>query len=71
VGRGRGCGAAICARLTALDAGAIAATKRLIASAADFAAGAQLDLERDLQGEAGRTPAMKQQIAAFFARRKG
>jgi len=63
--------AAICARLTALDAGAIAATKRLIASAADFAAGAQLDLERDLQGEAGRTPVMKQQIAAFFARRKG
>lgn len=63
--------AAICARLAGLDAGAVAATKRLIASAADFAAGEQLDLERDLQGEAGRTPAMKAQIAAFFAKRKG
>lgn len=62
--------AAICARLAGLDAGAVAATKRLIASAADFAAGEQLDLERDLQGEAGRTPAMKAQIAAFFAKRK-
>lgn len=63
--------AAICARLAGLDAGAVAATKRLIASAADFAAGEQLDLERDLQGEAGRTPAMKAQIAAFFAKRRG
>lgn len=63
--------AAICARLAGLDAGAVASTKRLIASAADFAAGEQLDLERDLQGEAGRAPAMKAQIAAFLARRKG
>ncbi len=62
---------AICARLASLDAGAVAATKRLIASAADFAASEQLDLERDLQGEAGRTPAMQAQIAAFLSRRKG
>ena len=32
---------------------------------------AQLDLERDLQGEAGRTPQMKQAIAAFFAQKRG
>lgn len=62
--------ASICARLAGLDAGAVAATKRLIADAADFSIDEQLDLERDLQGEAGRTPAMKRQIAAFFARRK-
>jgi 2-(1,2-epoxy-1,2-dihydrophenyl)acetyl-CoA isomerase len=62
---------AICARLANLDAGALAATKRLIDSAACFGADEQLALERDLQGEAGRGPAMKAQIAAFFARRKG
>ena len=61
---------AVCGRLAGLDAEALCATKRLIAEAADFAIGPQLDLERDLQGEAGRTPAMKQRIAAFFAGRK-
>lgn len=62
---------AICARLADLEPAAVAATKRLIASAADFAVAEQLDLERDLQGEAGRSPAMKARIAAFFAKRKG
>lgn len=62
--------AEICARLADLDAAAVAATKRLIAGAADHALGEQLDLERDLQGEAGRTPAMKALIADFFAKRK-
>lgn len=62
---------AICGRLAGRDAAAIASTKRLIGAAADFALGELLDLERDLQGEAGRTPAMKAQIAAFFARQKG
>lgn len=61
---------AICARLAGLDAAALAGTKRLIDSASEFGIDDQLALERDLQGEAGRTPAMKAQIAAFFARRK-
>ncbi|HWK68896.1 enoyl-CoA hydratase-related protein [Pseudorhodoplanes sp.] len=63
--------AAICARLAQLEPQALASTKRLIADAADFAMAEQLDLERDLQGEAGRSPAMKAKIAAFFARQKG
>lgn len=62
--------ASVCARLAALDADAVAATKRLIGGAADFGAAEQLDLERDLQGELGRAPAMKARIAEFFARRK-
>ncbi len=62
--------AAICSRLAALDPAAIAATKRLIAQAADSGLDAQLDLERDLQGVAGRAPPMKARIAEFFARRK-
>ena len=61
---------AICARLSKLDAGALAGTKRLIDRAAEFGIDEQLALERELQGEAGRTPAMKAQIAAFFAKRK-
>ncbi|CDX58751.1 acyl-CoA hydratase [Mesorhizobium plurifarium] len=60
----------ICARLAALDANAVTATKQLIADAADFGASEQLQLERDLQGEAGRSPAMKARIAEFFERRK-
>lgn len=62
--------AEICARLAGLDRDAVAATKKLIANAADFGAAEQLALERDLQGAAGRAPAMKQRIAAFFARQK-
>jgi 2-(1,2-epoxy-1,2-dihydrophenyl)acetyl-CoA isomerase len=49
--------------------GAIAATKQLIVASADFHMDAQLDLERDLQGHAGRSPEMKDAIAAFFAGR--
>lgn len=62
---------AICARLAKLDANALAGTKRLIDRASEFGIDEQLALERDLQGEAGRAPAMKAQIAAFFAKRKG
>ncbi len=62
---------AICARLARLDADALAGTKRLIGRASEDGLEEQLALERDLQGEAGRTPAMKAQIAAFFAKRKG
>lgn len=49
---------------------AIAATKRLVTAATDFGMDEQLDLERDLQGIAGRTPEMKEAIAAFFAKRQ-
>lgn len=48
----------------------VADTKRLVTLASDFGMDAQLDLERDLQGVAGRRPAMKAAIAAFFAARK-
>lgn len=61
----------ITAKLSSLGPSAIAATKRLIGSASDFGIDAQLDLERDLQGEAGRSPEMKMAIAAFFAARRG
>jgi 2-(1,2-epoxy-1,2-dihydrophenyl)acetyl-CoA isomerase len=46
---------------------AIASTKRLIAAASDFEMDQQLDLERDLQGEAGRSPDMREAVAKFFA----
>jgi 2-(1,2-epoxy-1,2-dihydrophenyl)acetyl-CoA isomerase len=59
----------IAARLAALSPGAVAATKRLITGAAEADLDARLDLERDSQGEAGRSPEMKQAIAEFFARR--
>jgi 2-(1,2-epoxy-1,2-dihydrophenyl)acetyl-CoA isomerase len=61
---------AIATRLAERPSAAIAATKRLIAAASDAALDQQLDLERDLQGEAGRSPDMKAAIAAFFATRK-
>jgi 2-(1,2-epoxy-1,2-dihydrophenyl)acetyl-CoA isomerase len=62
----------IATKLASLAPAAIAATKKLIATASDPDLDAQLDLERDLQGDAGRSPEMKAAIAAFFAaRRKG
>jgi 2-(1,2-epoxy-1,2-dihydrophenyl)acetyl-CoA isomerase len=60
----------IAAKLASLAPAAVAATKRLIATASDPDLDAQLDLERDLQGDAGRSPEMKAAIAAFFAARK-
>lgn len=60
---------AIARRLAGLAPSAVAATKRLIARAAEPALDAQLDLERDVQGEAGRSPEMKAAVAAFFAKR--
>lgn len=62
---------AICARLAERPAAALAMTKRLIARAADPDLDAMLDMERDLQGEAGRSPEMRAAIDAFFASRKG
>jgi 2-(1,2-epoxy-1,2-dihydrophenyl)acetyl-CoA isomerase len=61
---------AIAKRLTERSPVAVAATKRLIKAAYDAGMDEQLDLERDLQGIAGRTAEMKAAIAAFFAERK-
>lgn len=58
----------IATRLAALDPAAVTATKRLIRHASDGVLSAQLDLERDLQGELGRQPSMQTAIAAFFAK---
>jgi 2-(1,2-epoxy-1,2-dihydrophenyl)acetyl-CoA isomerase len=60
----------IAATLVARTPGAIAATKRLVTAAADFGMDGQLDLERDLQGIAGRTTEMKEAIAAFFTKKQ-
>ena len=61
---------AIAARLVERSPQAVAATKKLITAATDMGMDDQLDLERDLQGLAGRSPDMKAAIAAFFAKRK-
>ena len=60
---------ALCARLAERSPAAIAMTKRLISRAAEPDLGPVLDMERELQGEAGRGPEMKAAIAAFFAAR--
>jgi 2-(1,2-epoxy-1,2-dihydrophenyl)acetyl-CoA isomerase len=49
---------------------AVAATKRLIGVSTDAGLEEHLGLERDLQGAAGRSPEMKVEIAAFFAKRR-
>ncbi|PHP65300.1 2-(1,2-epoxy-1,2-dihydrophenyl)acetyl-CoA isomerase [Zhengella mangrovi] len=60
---------AICQRLAGRDAAAVSATKKLIFQASDFGESEQLAMERDLQGEAGRSPAVKARIAEFFDRK--
>jgi len=60
----------IAATLASRSPAAIAGAKRLITSASDFGLDAQLDLERDLQGAAGRSPEMKKAVAAFFAQKR-
>jgi 2-(1,2-epoxy-1,2-dihydrophenyl)acetyl-CoA isomerase len=60
----------IAGRLAKLAPAAAAATKRLIRAASEADLDQQLDMERNLQGEAGRSPEMKAAIAAFFASRK-
>ena len=60
----------ICDTLASRDPGAIASTKQLIEASHHLSLDQQLDMERDLQGDLGRAPAMKAQIAAFFARKK-
>jgi 2-(1,2-epoxy-1,2-dihydrophenyl)acetyl-CoA isomerase len=59
----------IARKIASLDPGAVTATKQLIAAAADLQLDEQLDLERDAQGERGRSPAMRAAVAAFFAKR--
>jgi 2-(1,2-epoxy-1,2-dihydrophenyl)acetyl-CoA isomerase len=59
----------IASKLATLSPAAVAATKRLIGGASDSGITQQLDLERDSQGEAGRSPEMKAAIAAFFRAR--
>lgn len=58
----------IAAKLASLDPAAVAATKRLVTAASDFSMDGQLDLERDLQGIAGRSEAVQKEVAAFFAK---
>ena len=60
----------ITAKLVALAPGAVAATKRLIGVASEQGLEGQLAMERDAQGEAGRSPEMKVAVTAFFAARK-
>ncbi|MGF7162142.1 2-(1,2-epoxy-1,2-dihydrophenyl)acetyl-CoA isomerase [Rhodoligotrophos appendicifer] len=60
----------IATKLASLAPDALAATKQLITAAADTGLDESLDLERDLQGIAGRSPEMKAAVAAFFAKRK-
>ena len=61
---------AIARRLAERAPSAVAATKRLISAATDDGLEGHLGLERDLQGAAGRSPEMKAEIAAFFAKRR-
>jgi 2-(1,2-epoxy-1,2-dihydrophenyl)acetyl-CoA isomerase len=58
----------IALRLAARAPAAIEATKRLVTAAADAGLNEQLDLERDLQGIAGRSPDMKAAVAAFVSK---
>lgn len=60
---------AICTRLADRAPSAIAWTKQLIARASDPDLDPMLDMERDLQGAAGRSPAMRAAVDAFFAAR--
>jgi hypothetical protein len=48
----------------------MAATKKLIAAAADTGLEEHLGRERDLQGVAGRSAEMKAEVARFFAKRR-
>lgn len=61
----------IAVKLTSLSPAAVAATKRLIGAACEAGLDRHLALERDLQGEAGRSPDMKAAIKEFFASRRG
>ena len=61
---------AVAERLAEQPAGAVAHTKRLLGAAADAGLDDQLDLERDLQDEAGRSADCTAAIEGFLARRR-
>jgi 2-(1,2-epoxy-1,2-dihydrophenyl)acetyl-CoA isomerase len=60
----------VAGKLASLAPAAVAATKQLIGSSSEHGLAAQLALESELQGEAGRSPEMKAAIQSFFASRK-
>jgi 2-(1,2-epoxy-1,2-dihydrophenyl)acetyl-CoA isomerase len=60
----------VAAKLASLAPAAVAATKRLIGAASEHGLEDQLAFERDLQGQAGRSPEMMAAIQSFFASRK-
>ncbi|SMF04386.1 2-(1,2-epoxy-1,2-dihydrophenyl)acetyl-CoA isomerase [Tistlia consotensis] len=59
---------AVASRLAAQPAAAVAATKRLLGAAAEAGLDAQLDLERDLQDQAGRSADCRAAIERFLKR---
>jgi 2-(1,2-epoxy-1,2-dihydrophenyl)acetyl-CoA isomerase len=61
---------AVAARLAAGPTRGLGLTKRAIQAAAGNGLDAQLDLERDLQGEAGRTDDYAEGVIAFLEKRK-
>jgi 2-(1,2-epoxy-1,2-dihydrophenyl)acetyl-CoA isomerase len=61
---------AIARRLAAGPTRGLGLTKRAIQAAAENSLDAQLDLERDLQGEAGRTDDYAEGVVAFLEKRK-
>lgn len=61
---------ALAARLAGQATQAIGLMKRALDAAATNSLDRQLDFERDLQGEAGRTPDYAEGVAAFFAKRR-
>jgi len=61
---------ALAARLAAGPTVGLGLTKRAIQAAAGQGLDAQLDLERDLQREAGRTPDYAEGVTAFLEKRK-
>jgi len=61
---------ALAARLATQPTVGFALLKRALGATWDNGLDAQLDLERDLQGEAGRTPDYAEGVEAFFAKRR-
>ncbi|WP_136660072.1 enoyl-CoA hydratase-related protein [Nitratireductor sp. XY-223] len=56
-------------RIAGLSPNAVAATKRLVSAASEKDLHAQLDLERDVQGDLGRSPEMHEAISTFLGGR--
>jgi 2-(1,2-epoxy-1,2-dihydrophenyl)acetyl-CoA isomerase len=60
----------LCARFAEGATQGLALTKRALAASSTNSLDAQLDLERDLQREAGRTPDYAEGVRAFMEKRK-